>query len=543
MGVRRHRKTTFAKVIKRAVIYCRVSTSEQADRGYSLREQEERLRRYCQIQGYEVVAHFQDDASAKSFDRPKFQQFLREVGSRRIAVDIVLIVKWDRFSRNANDAYNMIDRLAKYGIEVRAIDQTVDMTVPESKLMLALYLTTPEVENDRRSMSTVAGMRRAMKEGRWTFRPPKGYTRAVDPSVNGGKTKLVPNADARFIVRAFEERAKNLRSTQEILRELQRDGFNCSHNQICLLLENDLYRGKILIPAWGNEEEELVMGVHEAIVTDELFLRVQSVINEKRGHRYGKQAGRDPMLPLRGWLVCRQCGGNLTGGPCRSATGKSYWYYNCQRRECRVRFRADAANADFVQYLRRIQIRPEIAELYLAVLNDLIEDREGTRQSKVQGESAKLAELEERLTSIENKFFDNQIEASSYRRLKEDAERKIEEQTSRLRLLEGVEGGLNQYARFGISLLSSLEACFSQADVPVQQKFLSLVFPQKLLYENREYRTLKPNDITALLEGRINESGGENERTDPPFDESVLLGSAGKIRTYNPPINSRMLHH
>ena len=62
---------------KRAFLYIRVSTDEQADKkGYSLKHQEERLRSYCQFQNIEVVDLYKDDHSAKTFERPAFKQLL-----------------------------------------------------------------------------------------------------------------------------------------------------------------------------------------------------------------------------------------------------------------------------------------------------------------------------------------------------------------------------------------------------------------------------------------------------------------------------------
>lgn len=59
----------------------------------------------------------------------------------------------------------MISTLNKIGIEPQAVEQPLDLTIPENKIMLAFYLSAPEVENDRRSLNTIGGMRRAKKKG------------------------------------------------------------------------------------------------------------------------------------------------------------------------------------------------------------------------------------------------------------------------------------------------------------------------------------------------------------------------------------------
>lgn len=137
--------------MKIADLYIRVSTDEQADKGYSQRNQEDVLLKYCEINNIKVRKVLFEDHSAKTFERPEWKNLLIELKKHKGKTDLVLFTKWDRFSRNASDAYQMISTLRKMGVEPQAIEQPLDMNVPENKMMLAVYLTTPEIENDRRA--------------------------------------------------------------------------------------------------------------------------------------------------------------------------------------------------------------------------------------------------------------------------------------------------------------------------------------------------------------------------------------------------------
>ena len=125
---------------QRAYLYIRVSTDEQAEKGYSQKHQDDRLRQYCEQHNIEVVGALWEDYSGKTFDRPEFRKFLEHLKRARNAADLLLFLKWDRFSRNVAESYVMISKLAKMGIEPQAIEQPLDMSVPESKIMLAIYL-------------------------------------------------------------------------------------------------------------------------------------------------------------------------------------------------------------------------------------------------------------------------------------------------------------------------------------------------------------------------------------------------------------------
>jgi len=101
--------------MKIADLYIRVSTDEQADKGYSQRNQEEVLKRYCEINSIQVRNIIFEDHSAKSFVRPEWKKLEQGLKKSRGKVDLVLFTKWDRFSRNAGDAYQMINKLRTFG--------------------------------------------------------------------------------------------------------------------------------------------------------------------------------------------------------------------------------------------------------------------------------------------------------------------------------------------------------------------------------------------------------------------------------------------
>src|SRR5205814_6287700 len=129
---------------------------------------------------------------------------LASLKQKKGMVDLLIFTKWDRFSRNAGDAYGMINQLNKLGVEPQAIEQPLDLAIPENRIMLAFYLAAPEVENDRRALNVLVGMRRAKKEGRWVVMAPKGYKNVRDEN---NRPIIVPGDNAKYMREAFEEAA------------------------------------------------------------------------------------------------------------------------------------------------------------------------------------------------------------------------------------------------------------------------------------------------------------------------------------------------
>ena len=231
--------------------YIRVSTDEQADKGYSQRSQEELLTKYCDINKIIVRNVIFEDHSAKTFTRPAWQKYMQDIKKKRRQSNLLLFLKWDRFSRNAGDAYQMIKVLRDLGIDPQAIEQPLDLSIPENKMMLAFYLAAPEVENDRRALNVIHGMRRASKEGRLMGAAPFGYLNKT--SENGRKYIVVDEKAAPTVKWIFEKIAKNIFDAEQIYKMSCQKGFAKVKTTFWDIIRNPIYCGKIFVHKYKDE--------------------------------------------------------------------------------------------------------------------------------------------------------------------------------------------------------------------------------------------------------------------------------------------------
>ena len=104
-------------------------TDEQADKGYSQRNQEEMLRKYCLNQSIEIRDVIYEDHSAKTFNRPQWKNLITTLKKKKNNVNLILFTKWDRFSRNAGDAYQMINILRGLGVEPQAMETLICLSL------------------------------------------------------------------------------------------------------------------------------------------------------------------------------------------------------------------------------------------------------------------------------------------------------------------------------------------------------------------------------------------------------------------------------
>ena len=179
--------------------------------------------RHCQNNNVEIAANYKEDFSAKTFERPEWRKLLDFAKKSKGAVNHIYIVDWSRFSRNVADAFMMIELLKKITIEVQAIDQPLDFAVPENLIMLSVYLSTPQVENMRRSMGVKSGMQRARLEGRVMGIAPKGYKNSRNEK---GIAYISPSIHAELMKEAFLSLEKGISNQQEIRMGLNERGLN-----------------------------------------------------------------------------------------------------------------------------------------------------------------------------------------------------------------------------------------------------------------------------------------------------------------------------
>ncbi len=116
----------------------------------------------------------------------------------------------------------MINILEALGIEPQAIEQPLDLSIPENKMMLAIYLAAPQVENERRALNVFYGMRRARKEGRFVSAPPVGYGNFNE---NGRKYIAAKYPQADIMKWAFSEISKGEFTTEQIWRVACKKGL------------------------------------------------------------------------------------------------------------------------------------------------------------------------------------------------------------------------------------------------------------------------------------------------------------------------------
>ena len=514
---------------RRAIIYTRVSTDEQ-NNGYSPADQKDKLLKYCENNNIEIVGFYHDDESGKSFDRPEWIRIMQFIRKNRGYVDTIYFIKWDRFSRNVAEAYITIRDLKKLGVEAQAIEQPLDFEIPESKIMLAVYLAAPEVDNDRRALNVFHGIRRAKKEGRWLGNCLRGYKNIRDENnkpiiaPEGGKQQML-------VEKAFKEFATGMYNIEEVRRRLNKEGLKCNRNSFWMLLRNKVYIGKVLVPAYKDEPAQWVDGIHEPLIDTATFYAVQDIIEGRKKNLPNKYSTVRDELPLRGFLACPRCGRNLTGSASRGKLGGKFFYYHCDR-NCKERQRAKDANDSFSELLTDFNSKPQAMALYAKVLKDRLKQSNVSGKSELEKLYKEIAKQKQRIKNAKDLMLDGEISANEYKEMKAE----IEETLNRLSVDEAnLKGGLENHDTkidSCLELLLSLDKYYVARNTITKQRIVGSIFPEKLFFEEKKYRTPKMNEAAELICRKGKSFGGGNKKKQPI---SELLSLGVRMKGLEPP--------
>ena len=466
------------------ICYKRVSTDDQADRGFSLQHQENMLLQYCRLNNHNVVGIYTEDYSAKDFDRPEWKKIMLFIKKNKGLVNMIFCLRWDRFSRNLYDSLTTFKTLAKLGVTVSTIEQPLDLSNPDSKLLLNMYPTLPEIENDKNSIRTTEGSRRARIEGCWTAMAPKGYVNYRDDK----KSTLRPSADAPLIIQAFERVASGAYSVDQVRKWLNEQGVKICKQVFLNTIRNPVYVGKIWVKPWKNEPEQVAIGLHPPLITEEVFLKANEVLKGKvRNMKFHED--KSDLYPLKGYLKCPVHGTSLTAYACRSHTGKLHHYYICTKDRCKQRHKIKEVHQSIEDILSEIAISAHTLNLYKSMLERIFDREDHQRRDEVTRVKSEMTKVENRKMNLDDRFLDKEITPQDYHSMKEKIEKDMVELRIKLNNLMDQKSPYKEYIRKTIPMLENLSTFYRNSTGETKKKILGCIFSEKIVLEKGRVAT------------------------------------------------------
>ena len=402
--------------IKSAGIYIRVSTFDQAREGFSLREQEERLKEFCKFKRYNIYKVYQDAGiSAKNDKRPAYQEMIEDV--KKGNINVIVALKLDRLTRSVYDIEKLMKFVNDYECDIDCMADESNTTTSNGRMVMRIMTSVSQNEIEKCSERTKFGMAGAIKNGHIPNRTGLGFKRE--------NKKLVPDSLTKdIIVRIFDlylegkshQAIANIYNKEKVLGKT-----NWYDSTIQKILSNELYKGDY-VNGKRTKHPTYYENVIEPIVSKEKWESCQ--YQKLRNARHYE---RTATYLFTNKLKCSKCGNFLGGHATTKTNGKKYYYYKCNT--CKT-------------YFNEIDIEKELKAfmLELAKQDDLINNYytpfiKSKLEDKTEDYKKEIKDLDKQLDRIKTAYikgvvkledFDKEIKHIEYQ--KSDLEKRQKEQ-------------------------------------------------------------------------------------------------------------------
>lgn len=468
--------------------YCRVSTSDQKEKGFSLQHQEDAIKRFCESRGFNLIEIYREDHTGKSdFNRPKWNQIKTFIKRNKKLVNGIICLRWDRFSRNLFEAYKTIYDFKKLNIEIITIEEPIDIDSPDGRLKLGIYLSFAEAESMKNSVRTKESSRRCRLEGCWTGTPPFGYKNHRTVS---DKSTLEPHPEnSKLVLEVFQKYATGIYSREELWKEYNKK-MKMSKNNFTDMFKKVVYNGKIEVAEFYDEPKQIVNGLHPAIIDDELFLKVQNVLTGKLKKMDFKKDQLNK-FPLKNMVVCQNHNRLITASTSKSRNGSLHDYYHCSISSCKNRIRKSVLEEYVEGKLKEIKIDGEIVELYFTSLEKSFKEKRKGFLIDTKDIEESINTIKKKIEKTDNMLLSDQIEPSSHQRLINSLKQELQNFEMQLSVHKSEKVPYSQLLKKNRHLLPNIYEYYTNADGVTKNKILGSIFVNKFEIENGEVRTAK----------------------------------------------------
>ena len=348
---------------KVAGLYIRVSTEDQAREGFSLPEQEKRLRAMCEYKGYEIYKLYKDAGiSAKDMNRPAFEELLQDIREKKC--NTIVVLKLDRLTRSVYDMEFIMKFLEENDAYLDCANEEINTTKSGGKMVARLLTTVSQNEIERTSERTKFGLAGAIKEGHIPGKNPLGYKRDGKKLVVDPLTKdIVKRIYSLYFEGKSYSNIATIYNQEEVLGKT-----NWRDTGILRIISNEIYKGDFVSGKTFNKPV-YYENVVEPIVSKELWENCQ--VQKKKNQ---KSYMRTQTYIFLQKLKCPKCGRILAGGASHKLkSDKWYFYYRCE--DCKNNIKEEVIETSVKTLLADIlEYDNVVNEFFLPLLKSKLKD-------------------------------------------------------------------------------------------------------------------------------------------------------------------------
>ncbi len=499
---------------KKAVIYCRISSQAQSEKGDGLESQATRCREFAKYKGLTVIETFKDTKTGKLIDRPGMQAMLAFLRKHRKEGLVIIIDDLSRLARGLEAHLQL--RAAIGSVGATLMSPSIEFgDDSDSKLVEHLLATVAEHQRGKNAEQTVNRMRSRMLNGYWVHPiPPIGYR--YQQTKDRGKVLVRDEPYASIIQEGLEGYASGRFQLQsevkrffESFPEFPRDARGEVRNQkVNDTLTHIIYAGYLESEAWG---VSLRSAQHEGLISFETYQKIQARLNENAKAPARKDLNED--FPLRGFVTCGDCGHPLTACWSKGRNGR-YPYYMCFQKGCesyRKSIKRETLEGEFEVLLKQLKPTEGLFKTARKMFEKIWNHWAEFQKNRSRSLKAEVLKIERKIEQL----LDRIVDADSATLISAYEKRIGKLEKEKIAMSENIANcgkpvrGFDEMFRTAMDFLANPWKLWSSEALEDKRAVLKLAFADRLAYvRNEGFRTAETTLPFKVLGGL---SGGENK--------------------------------
>jgi len=427
-------------------IYVRVSTEEQAQEGFSIRAQEQKLKDYARIKEWAIYKIYRDEGiSGKNITaRPAINEMIEDIKSG--CVKNVLIFKIDRLTRSTVDLANLIDLFNDYNCAFNSLNESIDTQSATGRMFIKIIGIFAEFERENIAERVTLGFERKAREGYSTSSRSTSY--GYDRE-NGQKVQTINEKEAKIVKEIFDMFVNRHMSYCGIRDTLNNRNIPTKENSIwdtrtiTSLLKNCNYKGYVRYAYKDEKRKFEVKGLHEPIISEELFNEAQILAEKMTKKVYKKHPKEDHYFA--GVLFCGLCGERLMvhGRYIKNRNGDiihkiDYYCNNRVKKICDAKYMIQKnVEKAFVEYINSIEDFNTLDEIQLSVK----QENEAKNLEMITELRKQLEKLDRKEKEIVTMYVQENLDFDSYTNIKKMIDK---ERNQTILLLKNIEESVDE---------------------------------------------------------------------------------------------------
>ncbi len=491
----------------KALIYCRVSTEEQAKDGrHSLKTQEALNTKAVLDSGkYELAkngVYVDAGKTATNMNRAGLQDLLIRVQEDKY-IKAVYVLDTDRLSRNINDHTTIRAILQKHGVTLISTSQPGIEDTPEGNFMDTIIAGVNQLQSQITSRKTLKSMEQRFNEGWWVTRATVGYLNAGEKENSDKRIIITDPIKGPHIKELFYSYASGNYSMMELRDILFKKGLT-SHtggklgvSNMFLIIKNPFYYGEM---RWRGL---IKIGKHTPLITKDTYDRCQHV-RETNNHFACRR--RKHSFLLNGYIVSATSGLRFIGEH-HVKKDKNYYraYISSKNKPAKIPESDKGINAERLEHqIAELFKGIQFSEKFVDKLQERVKFIYTVKKLDVERNKRKLfamrANAENKLTVAEEKLLSGTLDDSDFTRIKikqREIIAGLDEEMAKLERSKNIKVDIIQKV---ILLARNIGEAYEKAPPELKKVYLSLFWEKFEVADKKLVNSTPSSIIRALLD-------------------------------------------